>query len=114
MTINPTAGIVVLKKLKDEFKTDSGFILNSRVEDQPIAIIKEINYTPEQAQDFKVGDMVLYDKFGGIQTIMINNEELIVGKINIIQAILEEETMGNDGENSISKTVNPDTEANNN
>ena len=87
-------GIIILKKIKQEAKTESGLITNTHdsISQEPIAEIVQFN--PEHGLGshnigLKKGVKVIYNKFGGIQTVNLDGNEYIIGDENIVQVILD-------------------------
>ena len=87
-SIKPLADRVLLKVLEQETKTSSGiYIPDTATEKTQKAEVVEIGVS----EDIKVkkGDVVIYDKYAGIQ-IKENNVEYLIVKNEEIVALLKE------------------------
>ena len=94
MNIKPLAGYAVIEPQEAEERTASGILLPDTAQEKPAqgkvlavgAPIKHPNH--DEKADFKVGDLVLYKKWGGDE-IKIEGAELKIVKFEDVMAILE-------------------------
>lgn len=92
--IKPLGDRVVIKKVEVEDKTRSGIILTGSAKEEPqvaevVAIGNGVLNDDEYKDDIKVGDKVMFSKYGGSE-VKIEGEEYTILKIVDILAVLEQ------------------------
>lgn len=92
MSIKPLGDRVVIKKVEAEEKTKSGIILTGSAKEEPqiaevIAIGAGVLNDDKFKDEIKVGDKVLFSKYGGSE-VEVDGEEYTVLKIADILAIV--------------------------
>ena len=94
MNLKPLFDRVVLKNLKQKKETLSGIIIPDSVGDEPIyaeviAIGDGKSVEGEESEmSVKIGDKVLYNKYGAV-TFKVNGEEFVILRQSDILAIVE-------------------------
>lgn len=94
MAIKPLFDKVVLKQSKMEEKTSSGLLLPTSTQEKPeiaevIAVGPGAKFKDQEIKmEVKVGDKVIYSKFGGTQ-IKYEGEDLIIISQADILAVIE-------------------------
>lgn len=88
MNLRPLGDRVVIKKVEAEEKTQSGIVLPSSAKEQPqmaevLAVGAEV-----KNNEVKVGDKVIFSKYGGTE-IKLDNEELTILKLEEVLAVVE-------------------------
>lgn len=84
--IKPLGKRVIIKRFEAEEKTASGIVIPTQAKEKPQ--MAEVVATNEEVDDLKIGDKVLFKKFGGTD-IKIDGEELIVVDAEDILAIIQ-------------------------
>lgn len=92
--LKPLLDNVVIKKSKEETKTQSGIILSSQPKEEPsIGLVLEVG--PGKEVDGKLckmgiekGQKVIYKRYGGTE-VKMGDEEYLIISINDILAIVE-------------------------
>jgi len=88
--IKPLGDRVVIKKVEKEEKTQGGLILTSSAKEQPqIAEIMAVGPgTKDEPMELKVGDKVIFAKYGGTD-IKYGGEEYTIMRQGEILAVIE-------------------------
>jgi chaperonin GroES len=86
--IQPLGANVVLETKKIEEKTKTGIILPDTAEKETSQIGKVIAVGLGAKKDLKIGDVVLYDKFG-MEEIEIGEEKFLIGAKSKILGIIK-------------------------
>lgn len=88
--IKPLADRVVIKKLEAEEKTQGGLILTSAAKEKPqLAEVVAVGPgTKEVTMELKVGDKVVFSKYGGTE-IKYEGEEYTIMRQDDILAVVE-------------------------
>ena len=88
--IKPLGDRVVIKKAELEEKTQGGLILTSSAKEQPqIAQVVAVGPgTKDEKMELKVGDKVIFSKYGGAE-IKYNGEEYTIMHQSEILAVIE-------------------------
>ena len=91
MKIKPLADRVLVKNEKAESKTASGIIIPEAAQEktQTAKVVAVGPGTEEDKITVKVGERIMYDKYGGTQ-IKINNEDHLILKMSDIIAVIED------------------------
>ena len=90
--IKPLGDRVVIKKIEVEDKTKSGIILTGSAKEEPqvaevIAIGAGVLDDDDYEDEIKVGDRVLFSKYGGSE-VKVDGEEFTILKISDVLAVL--------------------------
>ena len=90
--IKPLGDRVVIKKVEVEDKTKSGIILTGSAKEEPqiaevVAIGSGVKNDDEYKDEIKVGDKVMFSKYGGSE-VKIEGQEVTILKIEDILAVL--------------------------
>jgi len=88
LKIIPLASNVVLEPKKEEVKTKGGIILPDTASKEQSQIGKVIAVGPDVKKELKIGDVVLYDKFG-LEEVEIEDQKYIIGPKNKILGIIK-------------------------
>lgn len=86
MKLTPLADRVVLKQLEAEEKTASGIILPDSAKEKPSEA--EVVAVGKEVVEVKVGDKVLYSKYGPTE-VKVDGEDLLVVKEEDILAVVK-------------------------
>ena len=88
--IKPLADRVVIKKLEAEEKTQGGLILTSTAKEKPqvAEVVAVCPGTKDVKMELKVGDKVVFAKYGGTE-IKYEGEEYTIMRQDDILAIVE-------------------------
>ena len=88
--IKPLGDRIVIKKVEKEEKTQGGLILTSSAKEQPqIAEVLAVGPgTKDEAMELKVGDKVIFAKYGGTD-IKYDGEEYTIMRQSEILAVIE-------------------------
>ena len=88
--IRPLGDRVVIKKVESEEKTQGGLILTSSAKDQPsVAEVVAVGPgTKVEPMELKVGEKVVFSKYGGTE-IKYEGEEYTIMHQNEILAVIE-------------------------
>lgn len=88
--IKPLADRVVIKRVEAEEKTQGGLILASQAKEQPqVAEVLQVGPgTKDEKMELKVGDKVIFSKYGGTE-IKYQGETLTIIKQSDILAVIE-------------------------
>ena len=88
--IKPLGDRVVIKRVAAEEKTQGGLILTSSAKEQPqIAEVLAVGPgTKDEAMELKVGDKVIFAKYGGTD-IKYDGEEYTIMRQSEILAVIE-------------------------
>ena len=88
--IKPLGDKVAIKRLEAEEKTKGGIILSSSAKETPqVAEVLAVGPgTEDDKITVKVGDRVMYEKYGGTE-VKIDGEEYLILKMSDIVAIIE-------------------------
>ncbi len=93
MNIKPLGTRVLLKSIEAEEKTKSGIVLPGSAKEKPV-IAEVVSCGPGEVIDgkkeevtVKVGDRVLYSKYGGTEVKIDSQEYLIVKNSDILAVI---------------------------
>ncbi len=96
MKIRPLHDRVVVRRKEEETKTAGGIILSGSAKEKPnqgevvaIGNGRILHDGTLRPLDVKVGDLVVFGKYAGTDTITIDGEELIILIESDIKAILE-------------------------
>lgn len=87
----PMSGKVLVQPQAAEQKTSSGIIIPDSAQEKPQKgkIIAVGNAKHEEPMEVKIGDMVLYSKYGGTE-IKIDDQEYLIMNQNDILLVVEE------------------------
>ena len=90
--IKPLGDRVVIKKIEVEDKTKSGIILTGSAKEEPqvaevVAIGSGVLNDDEYKDEIKVGDRVMFSKYGGSE-VKIEGQEFTILKITDVLAVL--------------------------
>lgn len=90
--IKPLGDRVVIKKVEVEDKTKSGIILTGSAKEEPqvaevIAIGTGVKNDDEYKDEIKVGDRIVFSKYGGSE-VKYEGEEYTILKIDDVLAVL--------------------------
>jgi chaperonin GroES len=94
VALKPLADRVVVRALEREEKTASGIVLPDTVKEKPqegeVLAVGPGRFEDGQriAPSVKVGDRVLYSKYGGTE-VKVNDEELLIMRESDVLAVLE-------------------------
>ena len=95
MNLRPLHDRVIVKRLENETKTASGFVLPDNAAEKPdqgevlaVGPGKKNDQGVVSPLNVKVGDRVLFGKYSG-QTVKMNGEELLVMKEDDLFAVVE-------------------------
>lgn len=97
MSIRPLHDRLLIKRLEEETKTSGGIIIPDSAKEKPTkgkVVAVGTGYRNEETGkitplEVKVGDVVLFAKWGGTE-VKYNNEELLIMKEGDILAIIDE------------------------
>jgi len=90
MKIQPLSDRIVITKIKEEVKNYGGIILPDSVSEKPqMAEVIAVGTDEDLLDLIKIGNKVLYNKYGGTD-IEFDNEKYIIISINDILAIITE------------------------
>ena len=90
--IKPLGDRVVIKKVEVEDKTKSGIILTGSAKEEPqiaevVAIGTGVKNDDEYKDEIKVGDKVMFSKYGGSE-VKIEGQEFTILRIEDVLAVL--------------------------
>lgn len=89
MAFKPLGKRVLVERIEEEKKTNSGLIIPDNATEKPsIGIIKELSKETKEENELKKGDKVLFGKYKGNE-IKIDNQEFIVLESEDILGIIE-------------------------
>ncbi len=95
MKIRPLHDRVVVRRKEEEQKTSGGIVLPGSAKEKPnqgevlaVGNGRVLENGEVRALDVKVGDVVVFGKFAGSDTIEIDGEELVILSENDIKAVL--------------------------
>ena len=94
LNIKPLAGYALIKPLEAETRTASGILLPDTAQERPaqgkVLAVGPTKKHPqhEEKAEFKIGDTVLYKKWGGDE-IKFDSEELKLVKFEDVMAIID-------------------------
>jgi len=88
--IKPLGDRVAIKRVEAEEKTMGGLILTSSAKEAPqVAEVVAVGPgTKDETMELKVGDKVIFPKYGGTE-VKYNGEELIIMHQNEVLAVIE-------------------------
>ncbi len=88
--IKPLADRVVIKKLEAEERTQGGLILTSTAKEKPqVAEVVAVGPgTKDVTMELKVGDKVVFSKYGGTE-IKYQGEEYTIMRLDDLLAVVE-------------------------
>lgn len=88
--IKPLGSRIVIKKLEAEEKTQGGIILTSAAKEQPqtAEVLAVGSGTKEEPMELKIGDKVVFSRYGGMD-IKYDGEEYTIMSQSDILAIVE-------------------------
>ncbi len=91
--IKPLGDRVVIQKVEVEDKTKSGIILTGSAKEEPqvaevIALGTGVTTDDEYKDEIKVGDRVMFSKYGGAE-VEVEGEEYTILKIADVLAVLD-------------------------
>jgi len=96
MKIRPLHDRVVIRRKEEEQKTAGGIVLPGSAKEKPnqgvvvaIGSGRVLDNGEVRPVDVKVGDVVVFGKYAGSDTIEINGEELVILSENDIKAVLQ-------------------------
>lgn len=96
MKIRPLHDRVVLRRKEEEQKTAGGIVLPGSAKEKPnqgeviaVGSGRVLDNGDVRAVDLKVGDVVVFGKYAGTDTIDVDGEELIILSENDIKAVIE-------------------------
>lgn len=95
LNLNPTAGYVVLQALEAEEKTSSGIYLPDSASEKPqqakvLAVGEDeiTDYGTKRKSPAKIGDVVIYKKWGGNE-VKLKGKEYLFAKFDDILAVVK-------------------------
>ena len=95
MKIRPLHDRVVVRRKEEEQKTSGGIVLPGSAKEKPnqgevlaVGNGRVLDNGEVRALDVKVGDVVVFGKFAGSDTIEVDGEELVILSENDIKAVL--------------------------
>lgn len=93
MNLKPIANKIIIKKIEVEEKSIGGIILPDSAKDESfiaevLAIGPDILNDEKKKDQIKVGDKVVYSKFG-LNTVKLDDEEYIICKLDDLYAVIE-------------------------
>ncbi|MDR0308310.1 MAG: co-chaperone GroES [Coriobacteriales bacterium] len=95
MSLKPLGDRVIIRQDEAETTTASGLVLTSTAQEKPqrgsvvaVGAGKVDNNGNLIAPDVKVGDKVIYSKYGGTE-VKVGDEELIILRVEDIYAVVE-------------------------
>lgn len=93
MNLKPIGDKIIVKKVKAEEKTVGGIVLPDSAKEAPqyaevVAIGPDILADEDKKDQVKIGDKVVYTKYAGTE-VKVDDEELIICKLNDLLAIVE-------------------------
>lgn len=90
LNINPLADRVVVKVLEAETQTKSGIIIPDSAKEKPLeGVIMAVGKgTEDEPMEVKIGDQVIFGKFGGTE-IEVEGEKYLIMRQNEIFGICE-------------------------
>mgnify|MGYP000116340357 FL=1 len=89
--IKPLGTRVVLKKMEKEDKTEGGIILSAGAKEKPqyAKIVAVGKGTEEEPMELKVGDVVIFQKYGGHDLVYKGEDYMIMKQEDILAVISE-------------------------
>lgn len=87
MNLKPLGDRVVIKQVEAEEKTKSGIVIPTTAKEQP-QIAEVLAIGEEVTEELKVGDKVIFSKYGGTE-VKIDGEELTILKLEDILAVVK-------------------------
>ena len=95
MSIRPLHDRVVIRRKEEEQKSAGGIVLPGSAKEKPnqgvvvaVGTGRVLDNGDVRAVDVKVGDVVVFGKYAGSDTIEINGEELVILSESDIKAVL--------------------------
>lgn len=96
MKIRPLHDRVVVRRKEEEQKTAGGIVLPGSAKEKPnqgevvaIGSGRVLDNGDVRPVDVKVGDIVVFGKYAGSDTIEVNGEELVILSESDIKAVLQ-------------------------
>ncbi|NNL56630.1 MAG: co-chaperone GroES [Pseudomonadales bacterium] len=96
MKIRPLHDRVVVRRNEEEATSAGGIVLPGSAKEKPnqgevvaVGIGKVLDNGEERMLDVKVGDVVVFGKYAGSDTIEVDGEELVILSESDIKAIVE-------------------------
>ena len=96
MKIRPLHDRVVVRRQEEEQKTAGGILLPGSAQEKPnqgevvaVGIGRVLDSGDVRPVDVKVGDIVVFGKYAGSDTIEVEGEELVILSENDIKAVVE-------------------------
>lgn len=96
MKIRPLHDRVVVRRKEEEATTASGIVLPGSAKEKPnqgeviaVGTGRVLDSGDVRPLDVKVGDVVVFGKYAGSDTIEVNGEELVILSESDIKAIVE-------------------------
>ena len=86
MKLQPLADRIVIKKIEAETKSASGILLPESAQEQPQS--GQVLAVGKDVKEVKVGDQVLYAKYGPAE-VKVESEELLIVKEEDILAVVK-------------------------
>lgn len=86
MKLQPLADRIVIKKIEAESKSAAGILLPDSAKEQPQS--GQVLAVGKDVQEVKVGDQVLYAKYGPAE-VKVEGEELLIVKEEDILAVVK-------------------------
>ena len=88
--IKPLGDRVVIKRVEAEEKTQGGLILTSSAKEKPqmAEVVAVGPGTKDEPMELKVGDKVIFSKYGGTE-IKVDGEEVLIVREDEIYAVFE-------------------------
>lgn len=87
MNLKPLGDRVVIKQVEAEETTKSGIVIPTTAKEQP-QIAEVLAIGEEVTEELKVGDKVIFSKYGGTE-VKIDGQELTILKLEDILAVVE-------------------------
>ena len=96
MKIRPLHDRVVVRRQEEEQKTAGGILLPGSAQEKPnrgeviaVGSSRILDSGETRAVDVKIGDVVVFGKYAGSDTIEVDGEELVILSESDIKAVVE-------------------------
>ncbi|MBR2674530.1 MAG: co-chaperone GroES [Mogibacterium sp.] len=89
MGIKPLGARVVIKKMEAEEKTEAGLLLSGSAKEKPqqAEVLAVGPGTEDEPMELKVGDIVVFSRYGGSELIYKGTEYTIINQKDILATI---------------------------
>ncbi|MCE5304498.1 MAG: co-chaperone GroES [Chloroherpetonaceae bacterium] len=90
MTIKPIGDRILVQPLELQKQTESGIIIPDTAKEKPITgKVIEIGTSEDVTNNFKVGDTVIYAKYGGDEITIDNKDLKIIQYSDVLAKIID-------------------------